>query len=252
LKAKIDLNFNAVMLRKKLGEDSSSPMDVFSLINGLENITLVFYPMSDKISGMCIRIDKKDSLIAINSTLSYGRQRFTAAHELYHLYFQSNFKNVVCGKDIEAKKEDEERNADAFASFFLAPYEALRIFISDVIKEDETISIVDVVKIEQHFGMSRQATLFRLLSESYITLESANTWKTNVIQSARKLGYDDKLYRPTPEEKQYLTTGSYIALVEQLKGKGIISQDKYAELLLDAYRSDIVYNMSVEGDEKYD
>jgi hypothetical protein len=66
------------------------------------------------------------------------------------------------------------------------------------------------------------------------------------------LGYDDKLYRPTPEEKQYLTTGSYIALVEQLKGKGIISQDKYAELLLDAYRSDIVYNMSVEGDEKYD
>jgi Zn-dependent peptidase ImmA (M78 family) len=252
LKTKIDLNFNATRLRKKLGEDSSSPIDVFSLINGHDHITLVFYPMSDKISGMCVRVDKEDTLIAINSALSYGRQRFTAAHELYHLFFQNNFRNVVCAKDIEGKKDEEERNADAFASFFLAPYEALRIFISEDIKEDETISIEDVVRIEQHFGMSRQATLCRLQSEGFITPEMANTWKTNVKLSARKFGFDDKLYLSTPQEKQYLTTGSYITIVEQLKEKGIISQGKFAELLLDAYRSDMVYNLSLDDEENFD
>ena len=248
----IDLNSKAVILRKKFGVDSFSPVDVFSLINGHDNITLVFYPMSDKISGMCVRVDKEDTLIAINSALSYGRQRFTAAHELYHLFFQSNFRNVVCAKDIEGKKNDEEKNADTFASFFLIPDEALKVFISEGISEDETISIKNVVKIEQKFGMSRQATLCRLQSEGYITPEMANTWKTKVKQSARKFGFDDKLYLSTPQEKQYFTTGSYLTIVEQLKEKGIISQGKYAELLLDAYRSDMVYNLSLEGEEKYD
>jgi Zn-dependent peptidase ImmA (M78 family) len=254
LKEKIELNSNAVILRRKFGEDSSSPIDIFSIINNLDYITLLFYPMSDRISGLCVRIDREDSLIAINSNLSYGRQRYTVAHELYHLFFQSQFKNVVCGKDIEGTKDVEEKNADAFASFFLAPYDALKIFISDEInkKEKKPITLPDVIKIEQHFGMSRQATLYRLQNEGYITADFAKTLKNNVIQSARRLGYDDILYIPTPQEKQYLTTGSYIELVEQLKEKDNISQGKYEELLLDAYRSDIVYNLSIEGEEKYD
>jgi Zn-dependent peptidase ImmA (M78 family) len=253
LKEKIELNSNAVILRKRLGEDSLSPIDVFSIINNLDNFTLVYYPMSGRISGMCVRIDGGVNLIAVNSNLSYGRQRFTAAHELYHLFFQINFKNVVCAKNIEGEKDVEEKNADAFASFFLVPYEALKIYISeDLKKENNPIVVGDIVKIEQHFGMSRQATLYRLLSESYITIDFANTLKTKVIQSARKFGFDDRLYLPTPPEKQYLTTGSYIELVERLKEKEIISNGKFEEYLLEAYRSDIVYNLSADGEEKYD
>jgi Zn-dependent peptidase ImmA (M78 family) len=254
LKEKIELNSNAVALRRKFGEDPSSPIDIFSIINNLDYITLLFYPMSDRISGLCIRIDREDSLIAINSNLSYGRQRYTAAHELYHLFFQSQFKNVICGKDIEGTRDVEEKNADAFASFLLAPYDALKIYIYDELqkKEKKPTTLSDIVKIEQHFGMSRQATLYRLKNEGFITADFANTLKSNVIQSARRLGYDDKLYIPTPQGKQYLTTGSYIKLVERLREKDIVSQGKYEELLLDAYRSDIVYNLSSEGGEKYD
>jgi Zn-dependent peptidase ImmA (M78 family) len=254
LKEKIELNSSAVILRKKFGEDGSSPIDIFSIINDLANFTLVFYPMSDRMSGMCIRADNGDNLIAINSTLSYGRQRFTAAHELYHLFFQSIFKTVICGRDLDGAKNDEEKNADAFASYFLAPDVALKSYISDELKKTgkNLIALVDVVKIEQHFGMSRQATLYRLRNDGYISSEFAATLKSNVIQSARILGFDDKLYIPTPQEKQYLTTGSYIGLVERLMEKDIISQGKYEELLLDAYRSDIVYNLNVEGSEKYD
>lgn len=252
MKEKIELNSNAVALRRKFGEDPCSPIDIFSMIHNLSGITLVFYPMSDRISGLCVRIDARDSLIAINSTLSYGRQRYTAAHELYHLFFQAQFKSVICGKDIETTKDVEEKNADAFASFFLAPYDAIKIYLGEGLNKKD-ITLTEVVKIEQHFGMSRQATLYRLKNEGYISADFANTLKSDVIRSARKLGYDDRLYIPTPPERQYLTTGSYIELVERLKEKDIISQGKYEELLLDAYRSDIVYNLSAEeGQEKYD
>jgi Zn-dependent peptidase ImmA (M78 family) len=252
VKEKIELNSNAIILRKQLGEDSSSPIDIFSLINDLDNFSLVFYPMSNHISGMCVRLDM-DNLIAINSNLSYGRQRFTAAHELYHLFFQTDFKSVVCGTNIGDVKDVEERNANTFASYFLAPYEALKQYIRNDCKDEiDQLSVSDVVKIEQHFGMSRQATLYRLQSEGYISAEFANTLKVNVIQSAKRLGFDDRLYIPTPPEKQYLTTGSYIDLAERLKESDVISHGKYEELLLDAYRSDIVYNQSAESKETYD
>jgi len=140
LRDRIELNSYAVLLRTKLGEDLHSPIDIFALISGLRNMTLVFYPMSEQISGMCIRINETDSLIAINSTSTYGRQRFTAAHELYHLNFQLNFKNVVCAKDLEGPKEEEEKNADAFASYFLAPYDSLNIFIKETLKKIKVLS----------------------------------------------------------------------------------------------------------------
>jgi len=254
LKDRIELNSNAVMQRKEFGEDASSPIDIFAVINNTEHITLLFYPISERISGCCIRIDEEDSLIVINSNMSYGRQRYTIAHEMYHLYFQNQFRKVICGKDIESVKDAEEKNADAFASYFLAPYDAIKLYVHNELHktEKEPLTLVDVVKIEQYFGMSRQATLYRLLNDNYITLEFANTLKSNVIQTARELGFDDKLYLPAPQEKQFLTTGSYIKLAERLKAKNSVSQGKYEELLLDAFRPDIVYNLNIEGKEKYD
>ena len=44
----------AAVLRKRLGEDDSSPIDVFSLAQEIEGLTLVYYPMGEKLSGMCI------------------------------------------------------------------------------------------------------------------------------------------------------------------------------------------------------
>jgi Zn-dependent peptidase ImmA (M78 family) len=250
LKEKIELNTNAIEMRRMLGENDSSPIDIFNIINALNNITLVFYPMSNNISGLCSIIDN-EKLIVINPTLTNGRQRFTIAHELYHLFFQSEFKSVICGINIGETNDVEERNADAFASFLLAPYEALRTYIKNILNTNkgEKITLNEIIKIEQHFGMSHQATLYRLKSDKYITPLFE---KGNVIQTARKLGYDDKLYKPTQEGKQYLTLGSYIELTERLKIKDCVSQGKYEEFLLDAFRSDIVYDLDSEIKFNYD
>jgi Zn-dependent peptidase ImmA (M78 family) len=251
LKEKLELNSNAVMLRKELGEDDSSPVDVFSLINNLNNFTLIHFPMSERISGMCFRLDEH-CFVVINSALSYGRQRYSGAHELYHLFFQKELTSVICAKDIEGVKKIDEKYADTFASYFLAPDVALKSYIEKYFDKKNSLGINGVVKIEQHFQMSRQATLVRLQSDGYLSAAAASTMKQNVIQSARRLGYDDKLYVPTLEDKQRLTIGEYIGLAEKLNDSDIISQGKYEEYLLDAYRSDIVYNLGTEGEDKYD
>ena len=252
MKDRIDINSDAVSLRRELGEDVYSPIDIFSLLGSADDLTVVFYPMSERISGACIR-DNGNKIIVINSSLSYGRQRFTAAHELCHLYFHDQFKSVVCAKDIDNVKDPQEIEADIFASYFLAPYESMTDFIKNKLKKQKgAIGLNDVVKIEQHYGLSRQATLWRLITDGYLLKDQAATMKKNIILSAKKLGYDAKLYSPTPTDKQYNTLGQYITLAEQINERGLVSTGKYEELLLDAFRSDIVFGMDDETEEHYD
>lgn len=252
MKEKIELNSEAIILRKEFGEDTNSPIDIFSLIHNSNDLTIVFYPMSNRVSGICVR-DGKNKIIGVNSTSTYGRQRFTIAHELYHLFYHEDFKSIVCFTDLEKSKDTEEKEADMFASYFLAPYEALSYFISNKLeKEKHQLEMEDVIRIEQYYGMSRQAILWRLVNDGYISRTKADTMKDRIIASARMLGFDDELYRPTPEDKQYVTFGKYVKLAEELKGRDIISQGKYEELLLDGFRGDIVYGLNSEDEEVYD
>lgn len=252
MREKIEINAEAVRLRKSFGEDAYSPIDIFSMLNNSDDLTVVFYPMSKRISGMCFR-DGKIKLIAINSALSYGRQRFTAAHEICHLFLHDNFKSVICGKDLDLNNDPLEKEANTFASYFLAPYESLKDFISEKLKKGKNhLELNDVIRIEQHYGLSRQATLWRLTNEGYLSLAKAETMKTGIISSASKLGFDTRLYLPTPQEKQFFTLGRYIQLAEELRKKQVISTGKYEELLLNAFRADLVYGLDNEGEETYD
>lgn len=253
MKDKIELNSNAIKIRRELfNEDAYSPIDLFALINNFNNFTIVFYPMSDRISGMCIR-EEYGNIIAINSSLSYGRQRFSAAHELYHLFFEENLRSVVCEKDIYDVKSDSEKEADIFASYLLAPYDALKAYIErNNMLNNHNWNMEDVIRVEQFFQISHQAILYRLVSDGYITDETSNRLKKNVIRKAIRLGYDDKLYKPSLKEKQYYSTGQYIRDVEESYTRELISTGKYEELLLDAFRADIVYDLGEEGNEGYD
>ncbi len=104
-----------------------------------------------------------------------------------------------------------------FASFFLAPYEALNSFRKK--KADRHFEIKDIVKIEQHFGLSRQATLWCLVDDGYLTFKRAETMRSGIASSAKKYGYSTELYFPPPEEKQYMTFGKYIKIAEEQREK---------------------------------
>ena len=237
---KLDLSTKAQELRELLGEDANSPVDIFSLANQIEGLTLVFYPFGENISGMCVR-DQEMKLIAINSTMSYGRQRFSLAHELYHLYFDDESGFNVCSKRLDPKSENE-RCADQFASYFLAPYKSLRAAIKKV-AGNGAISMQHVIALEQYFGMSHLAMFWRLVSEGYLSSDALEDYSSGVMSMARHLGYDDKLYKPTPAELQRRTYGHYLKQVEELRQKDLVSSGKIDELLLDAFRDDIAFGL---------
>ena len=240
----------AAMLRKRLGEDSSSSIDIFALAQGVENLTIVYYPLGDNLSGMCIKGQEDNNLIAVNSAMSLGRQRFSLGHEFYHLFYDDSMISI-CAIKINTGK-DIEKSADMFASYFLMPDAALLEYAGSLASKRAggMLSLEDVIRIEQYFGVSHQAAVYRLMHTPYLTEATGNDYLTTPVRRlAESLGYSTDLYRPLPKDKQYMTYGHYINQAEQLLSKELISYGKYEELLMDAFRSDIVFG---NGDEEGD
>ena len=71
---KTDVLVKAQELRKILGKDDDSPMDIFALVLSIEKLTLVYYPMGERLSGMCIK-NENGHVIAINSGMTLDRAR---------------------------------------------------------------------------------------------------------------------------------------------------------------------------------
>ena len=246
---KADLMTKAIQLRKELGEDSNSPVDIFSLALNIEGLTLVYYPMGDNLSGMCIKGKSGDCVIAINSAMSLGRQRFSLAHEFYHLRYDDNMLSV-CGKKIGDGK-DIEKEADMFASYFLIPSAELECKSAQLAAkhEDGKLSLDDIIRLEQYFGASHQAMVIRLKESTYMNRAWVEDYLMSSVRNrAEMMGYSPELYRPLPAEKQYKTYGHYINQADQLLKKDLISNGKYEELLITAFRPDLVYGEEEDGD----
>src|SRR6056297_736039 len=243
---------NAAELRYRLGLDDQNPLDIFSVIADSQDITLVFYPLNKNFSGLCMR-NGTSKFVVVNSNHSEGRQRFTAAHELCHLYYHESFPKIICS--LRSEKADLiEREADMFASFFLMPNMSLKRFFKERLGKDFCVALNcnDLVRIEQHFKMSRMAVLFRLVEyERCMNWTTANQLKNGVKSQAASLGYDTSLYEPTPEGKKYFSLGKYVRVVEEAKYKEKLTESKYESLLLDGFRSDIVYHLNEDSDEEF-
>lgn len=243
---------NAAELRYKFGLDDQSPLDIFSVIADSRDITLVFYPLQKTFSGLCMR-DGQNKFVVVNTNHSEGRQRFTAAHELCHLYYHETFPKIICS--LRSEETDLiEREADMFASYFLISNMSLKRFFKEKLGKAfcEDLNTNDLVRIEQHFKVSRMALLYRLVEyERCITWAAAKQLRNGVKSQAASLGYDTSLYEPTPDDKKYFSLGKYVRVVEEAKAKEKLTDSKYESLLLDGFRSDIVYNLN-EDEEFYD
>ena len=246
-----DLMTKAELLRKQFGEDNHSPIDIFSLAQGIELLTIVYYPMGNTISGMCVKGKNGRCTIALNSSMTLGRQRFSLAHEFYHLYFDNNMHSV-CAKAIGMGNETEKK-ADIFAAYFLMPRVALTEKIKSLLeKHSGQLNIQDIIRIEQYFGVSHQAAVYQLNNCGLINRDDLDKLlNISVKRQAEAMGFSADLYLPSPENKQYCTYGHYINQADQLINKEIVSNGKYEELLLVAFRDDLVFGVE-EGGELID
>jgi len=161
-------------VREHLERTTGGRVDVFGTITKL-GATLMFQPL-DKLLGAYVPAEEPGVLITTQRTLPV--QRFTGAHELGHLYMQHepslDDEGILrrAPFDLSSRLERQEREADAFASMFLAPAWLLALIVQRQQWPAQTLADpVVAYQLSLRLGTSYSATVHVLERHKAISRE---------------------------------------------------------------------------------
>jgi len=221
-------DFLATKMRNEyLRISSTEPVNMKTSLR-LLNILTVYRPLSDNLFGMSLSSsDKQHRFMLVNSNSTRGRQHFTIAHELYHLYFDENPKPHFCSQDNDTAPA--ERSANMFASALLMPKEGLLQYVTPNEIYRKEVDIDTLLRLEHLYGISHQALVLRLkelriISPTYVDkiLNLSVTWESTMR------GYDLDLYQKGNEG---FVIGDFGSKARKLFEEDRISEGHYLELL---------------------
>ena len=222
------LQKKANSFRERNGISGSEAIRLKSLLLKLNVLTL-FRPLTEAFSGMSLKINDNARFILVNSKHSIGRQHFTIAHELYHLYIQEKFEIHQCKTGLFDTKNKEEYNADYFASCLLMPESGIHEMIPDEELKKKKISLQTVIKLEQYFSVSHSSMLVRLKMLDLLDTKTLEYFKTfKATETAQQYGYDTSLYK---EGNHNIIVGDYGQKAKMLFDIEKISEGHYLELM---------------------
>ena len=224
-----EIGEKASTFRSRNGFGPTDPIQLNSFLLKANIITL-FKPLSDKFGGMAIKADGGFNFILVNQNHSLGKQHFTIGHEFYHLFCQKNFTSQRCNTGLFDKQVDqEEKKADFFAACLLMPETGIIQLIPDHEKKSKNlISTESIFRIQQYYGLSVNAVIYRLCELEYTDKSYFEKFSSGKIGTALRLGYDDHLYKPGNADK---VIGDYATRVDKLFKDEIISESHHMELL---------------------
>lgn len=228
----------ANQLRQELQIRFTAPVSIHQILK--EKGVIGYFRPLQGLSGMAIKI-VSDALtpskrfMLVNTDEQYCKQRFTACHELYHLLYQENF-SVSYDDDIYKPVDNEERNANIFATFLLMPEAGIKYLTPANEQRRNAIRLGTVLMLEQNYKCSHLSMLIRLRELGWITEDYQEKLKGEVKRNAYEYGYDTRLYEPT---KITELIGDYNIKARELYDLNLISQAKYFSYLrdMDIYKS---------------
>ena len=214
----------AGMFRAKTGINLSEPIGAKTLLRKLK-ITTMYRPLSENSYGISCKSKSGRMFMMVNSNSTRGRQHFTIAHELYHLFYDESPVPHMCGETIS----EVERNANLFASALLLPREGLLSMLSPKEVSNRGIDLSTILKMEQLFEVSRINLLVRLKECNLISKAQFEEIKSiPVKKSAMEYGYDLSLYNPGNEGVVISDFGEKARILFE---RGKITEGHYIELL---------------------
>lgn len=149
-------------VREVLERRGGGRVDVFGAITKL-GATLMFQPL-DKLLGAYLPVEEPGVLITTKRPLPV--QRFTAAHELAHLYLRHqpslDDKGILrrAPFTVNSRLDRQEQEADAFASMFLAPSWLVALIVERQGWTPESLSTPQTVyQLSLRLGTSYTATV---------------------------------------------------------------------------------------------
>ena len=225
-------------LRERFSLGNNLPVDLESVLIK-QGILTVFTKMSQDFSGMCLKFNKDTSFILINSDIAKGRQNFTIAHELYHLFIQDENDFKVHSCNVINPESPIERHANTFASYFLLPRAGVLEVMQKIGCNKNTINAAHVITMCDYFGVSYSAMLVRInkiLCLSKERFDALNSIKP--VPTAKRFSLNTEIFeKPRIKEK---VIGDYSSKAQALYDSGLISKGHLIELL---------DNINLDGDE---
>lgn len=224
----VEMKKKALLFRQEQGLSVTEPLPLKSLLMKLGVLT-VFKPLGSDFSGMA-QLEDENRFMLVNSNQSVGRQHFTVCHELYHLFVQEGFTQMVCQAGRYPKDNEVELKADLFASHLLVPEEGVLQNIPNTELSKDSIRLDTVLFIEQYFGCSRVALLRKLKAMNIISGKGYDKYKENIASGAWEHGYGSELYFP---DHANTIIGDYVNVAKNLYDADLISETHYRNTLLD-------------------
>ena len=214
----------AQKFRLQLGLSMTEPISVKTILRKLGILTM-YRPLSDGSYGISAKSESGRMFMLVNCNSTRGRQHFTVAHELYHLFYDEKPVPHMCGGSTTGVEKD----ANLFASALLLPREGLLTMISDEEVRMRKVKLATVLRMEQYFGVSRITLLLRLKDVGLISEALLTELKlVPVKESAKQYGYDLSLYE---SGNAGVVIGDFGEKARLLFESGRISEGHYYELL---------------------
>ena len=238
----------AAMLRERweLGDDPLPP-SLVNLVEQLSGLNVALEPMDERVAGLCACVD--DFAVAlIDSSVTYGRQRFTMAHELCHFVLRDGNRVVV--DERLGGKTNTERRANAFAAYFLMPEQSIQRYI-----RGREVDGAVVVELQYTFGVSLDSLLWHLLNLGHITdYRRRELQRIGAKALAFRYGFDSDWQRLEAERGTTRPPTSLYQRALAAYEQGAISIEPLADLLsrrdTDRLRRDLA-DQGIEYEEQW-
>jgi len=234
----VDLNLPDELTRlkvKELAEEvrvrfaKKGLSDIFDIL--AEVAFLIRKPMeTDEISGFSTYFEEQ-FIVFLNSNLTLGHERFTGAHELYHIVYNSDIlkkEKVIFDKE---KYKEEDVAANIFAAEFLMPEDYVKeIFYKIINVNKNSVSPRHIVRMHNYFKVSYKAMLKRLIQLGLCSIDKYEELiDISLIENKEKLqsltkreGYSIDLIIPS---KVTYISKEYIEFVKSNYERGNISYE---------------------------
>jgi len=205
---------------------------VFRLLE--KNCRVLYYPLEeDDVWGFIERV--KDQLFAcINTSISFEKQIFAAAHELYHIWYDGqNVQEVVLSTNLEETKADPidicELRANRFAAEFLVETSLLKQELKRSGASKNEVGIRDVLQLCNTFTVPYK-TMARRLREIHVI--SADRLSELLSASEKEIQQQNTGYCSNSSAKQgYILLDNLVEKSIELYGKNLITHEKFEFLL---------------------
>lgn len=218
--------------------------DIFDILS--ETAFLIRKPLDiEGLSGFITYFEER-FVVYLNTNFTLGHERYTAAHELYHIMYNKDIlkkEKVFIDKD---KHEEEDLRADIFAAEFLMPEDYVKkVFYKNVNVGKNNIEPEHIVRMHNFFDVSYKAMLKRLIQLNLCSpkrynrlIEIASLENKAQLQALTKEeGFDIDLI--IPSKTNYIPM-EYLVYTKSNYENGLIDDEEFQKALAFAGVDDYV------------